>query len=439
MLQSLKVLLRGVKLFEEVFLSIGDIPSYAYIRGGPQFQTPVPREWFTEPRPDTGRICCATYRLMTELQRLLLAYDRHRAAARPCALATVVEVLGSAYRRPGARMLVTADGELTGAISGGCLEGDARQRARQAICRGQPALVTYDTRDEDDPRHGLGPGCQGVVRILLEPLDFAAADNPVELLRDFAHHPEPAVLATVFETDAAGLKAAVGQRVLLSATGALRGTPLLAGPLAEAARATLAQGKSQVLDIETGAGPVRALLEVLAPPLRLVVYGAGNDAQPLVHLAAALGWHVTVLDGRPNLATSARFPEAAAVRIVPVRELEKLVPDAGAYHVLLSHNYAYDLAALQTLLPAATPYIGLLGPRAKADRLLQELELSASEAADVLQNRLHSPIGLDLGSETPEEIALAIVAEIQARRHQRNGRPLRERAGTERALSVAGL
>ena len=378
---------------------------------------------------------------MTELQRLLLAYDQHRANARPCALATVVEVLGSAYRRPGARMLVTDDGQLTGAISGGCLEGDARQRARQAIFRGQPALVTYDTRDEDDPRHGLGPGCQGVVRILLEPLDFAAPDNPMELLRIFARHPEPAVLATVFATDATGLRAAVGQRLLLSAAGAVRGTPMLAAPLAEAARHTLAQGLSQVLDVATDAGPVRALLEVLVPPLRLVVYGAGNDAQPLVHLAASLGWQISVVDGRPNLATAARFPEAAEVRIVPVRELETQVPDAGAYHVLLSHNYAYDLAALQTLLPSAAPYIGLLGPRAKAARLLEELTNSEAEAAAVLQNRLHSPIGLDLGSETPEEIALAIVAEIQAQRHARNGRPLRERAGTvhepARARSIA--
>jgi len=367
---------------------------------------------------------------MTELQRLLLAYDRHRAEARPCALATVVEVLGSAYRRPGARMLVTEDGEMTGAISGGCLEGDARQRARQAIFRGEPALVTYDTRDEDDPRHGLGPGCQGVVRILLEPLDFTAPGNPMELLRGFAQHPEPAVLATVFETDASGLRAAVGQRVLLSATGMLRGTALLAGSLVEAARATLTQGISQVLAVETGAGPVRALLEVLVPPLRLVVYGAGNDAQPLVHLAASLGWHITVVDGRPTLATAVRFPAAAEVRIVPVRELAAQVPDAGAYHVLLSHNYAYDLAALQTLLPTAAPYIGLLGPRAKATRLLDELEVSEIETSETLQNRLRSPIGLDLGSETPEEIALAIVAEIQATRNQRNGRPLRERVGT---------
>ncbi|WP_375417549.1 XdhC family protein [uncultured Hymenobacter sp.] len=377
---------------------------------------------------------------MTELQRLLLAYDQHRAAGRPCALATVVEVLGSAYRRPGARMLVAEDGQLTGAISGGCLEGDARQRARQAIFRGQPALVTYDTRDEDDPRHGLGPGCQGVVRILLEPLDFAAPDNPVELLRGFAQHPEPAVLATVFSTDEAlGLQAGVGQRLLLTAAGAASasGAPTLAAPLAEAARATLARGDlgtTQVLDLDTDAGPVRALLELLMPPLKVIIYGAGNDAQPLVRLAASLGWHLTVLDGRPNLATAARFPEAAAVRVVPVSAIGHEPPPGDAYAVLLSHNYAYDLAALVRHLPAATPYIGLLGPRAKAGRLLTELELAEEEQAELLSTRLHSPIGLDLGSETPEEIALTIVAEIQARRHRRDGRPLRERAGAVHGL-----
>ena len=367
---------------------------------------------------------------MTELQRLLLAYDHHRAEGRPCALATVVEVLGSAYRRPGARMLVTDDGQLTGAISGGCLEGDARQRARQVLFRGQPALVTYDTRDEDDPRHGLGPGCQGVVRILLEPLDYAAPDNPVELLRGFAQHPEPAVLATVFETDGHGLRAAVGQRLLLSAAGVVRGTPRLAGPLAEAARRTLELGQSEVLDVATDAGPVRVLLEVLAPPLRLRIYGAGNDAQPLVRLAASLGWHLTVLDGRPNLATPARFPEAADVRVLPLAAVSDEILDGAAYAVLLSHNYAYDLAALARHLTAGTPYIGLLGPRLKAVRLLDELELSAAEQEELLRTRLHSPIGLDLGSETPEEIALAIVAEIQATHQRRNGRPLRERART---------
>ena len=173
----------------------------------------------------------------------------------------------------------------------------------------------------------------------------------------------------------------------------------------------------------------------LAPPLRVIDYGAGNDAQPLVHLAASLGWHISEVDGRPNLATTARFPEAAEVRVVPVAAIAN--ETAGdAYAVLLSHNYAYDLAALALHITARTPYIGLLGPRLKAARLLDELQLTESEQQELLRTRLHNPIGLDLGSETPEEIALAIVAEIQATQQRRNGRPLRERAGTVHAPSI---
>jgi xanthine/CO dehydrogenase XdhC/CoxF family maturation factor len=190
------------------------------------------------------------------------------------------------------------------------------------------------------------------------------------------------------------------------------------------------------LDIETKGGPVRALLELLTPPLRVIIYGAGNDAQPLVRLAASLGWHITVLDGRPNLATPARFPEAAEVRVVPLAAIAQELP-GDAYAVLLSHNYAYDLAALALHIPSPAPYIGLLGPHAKATRLLAELDLSEQETNTLRATRLHSPIGLDLGSETPEEIALAIVAEIQAKRHQRNGRPLRERADAVHAPVLA--
>ncbi|MBO3272375.1 XdhC family protein [Hymenobacter defluvii] len=366
---------------------------------------------------------------MTELQRLLAAYDACRAAGRACALATVVEVEGSAYRRPGARMLVTDDGQLTGAISGGCLEGDARQRARQVLQRGQPALVTYDTSDEDDPRHGLGPGCQGVVHILLEPLDFQDPDNPLELLRGFARHPEPAVLATVFRRAAGQTNADPGHRLLLLPTGQVRGSALdylaLAAQLRRDADQALAQDQSLIREYAAlPDGLMRVFLEVLRPPLRLCVYGAGNDAQPLVRLAASLGWHVTVVDGRPRQAAPERFPEAASVRVVPLAEVPTL-PLSADYAVLLTHNYVYDLAVLQRLLDAPTPYIGLLGPRTKATRLLEDLRQVVPDAEARLQGRLHSPIGLNLGAETPEEIALSITAEVQAARQRRFGGMLR--------------
>ncbi|SHI89165.1 Xanthine and CO dehydrogenase maturation factor, XdhC/CoxF family [Hymenobacter daecheongensis DSM 21074] len=356
---------------------------------------------------------------MTELQRLLCAYDAHRAAGRACALASVVDVAGSAYRRPGARMLVTDDGQLTGAISGGCLEGDARRRARQTIRQSRPSLVTYDSTDpDDDLQFGAALGCQGVVQILLEPLDCSDPDNPLELLRRWTEGvAEPAVVATVFSLAGSAAPAQMGQRLLLTADGQVQGSlsassALHATILADA-RAALQAGQPATCHYAAGAGTVRVCLEILRPPVRLTVYGAGNDVQPLVRLAAGLGWRVRVQDGRPGQAQPARFPEAEAVRVVPLAQVP-YEPHDGSFTLLMTHNYYYDLAVLQHLLHAPGSYIGLLGPRKKYERLLLDLEKAIPDAARLLAGRLHSPIGLNLGAETPEEIALSIVAEIQA-------------------------
>lgn len=357
---------------------------------------------------------------MTELQRILLAYDDHRAAGRPCALATVVDLAGSAYRRPGARMLVTADGQLTGAISGGCLEGDARRRARQCIQRQQPTVVTYDSTDpDDDLQFGSALGCQGIVQILLEPLDFADQRNPLELLRNWWEGvEEPAVVATVFHLDGPSTAPArMGERLLLTAGGAVQGSltteSALYGSVLADARQALANNQPATRSYPAEAGQVRVSLELLRPPVRLTIYGAGNDVQPVVRLATSLGWRVRVVDGRPGLAQASRFPEAESVRVVPVDQVRTLPQDAS-FALLMTHNYYYDLAALLLLLEAPTPYIGLLGPRKKYLRLLEELEGTTPDAAARLRERLHSPIGLNLGAETPEEIALSIVSEIQA-------------------------
>ncbi|PJJ59622.1 XdhC family protein [Hymenobacter chitinivorans] len=356
---------------------------------------------------------------MTELQRLILAYDEHRAAGRACALASVVDVAGSAYRRPGARMLVTEEGQLTGAISGGCLEGDARRRARQTIQQGRPTVVTYDSTDpDDDLQFGAALGCQGVVQILLEPLDFANPDNPLELLRRWAQGvAAPAVVATVFSMAGTGAAAQMGERLLLTAEGSVEGSLPADSELYDAiltdARAALAAGQPATRHYPAPAGTVRVSLELLRPPVRLTVYGAGNDVQPLVRLAAGLGWRVQVVDGRPNQAQASRFPEAEAVRVLPLAQVPD-EPHDGSFALLMTHNYYYDLAVLRHLLPAPTRYIGLLGPRKKYDRLLEDLEQDVPDAAAQLRGRLYSPIGLNLGAETPEEIALSIVAEIQA-------------------------
>ncbi|WP_324671302.1 XdhC/CoxI family protein [Hymenobacter sp. GOD-10R] len=369
---------------------------------------------------------------MTELQHLLAAYDAHRAAGRACALATVVHVEGSAYRSPGARMLVTEDGQLTGAISGGCLEGDARRRAYQAIQRRRPTVVIYDTTDEDDLRHGMGQGCQGIIHILLEPLDFADAANPLELLRTCADQHQPSVLATVFSLPTTD-QAKLGARLLFTAQGdapgALPVAPELAAAIQADAQEALRTGESKTLDYQDNLGSIRVFLEVLKPALRLTIYGAGNDVQPLVRLGASLGWRVRVVDGRPAQAAAARFPEAEQVQVVPLAEVanEPTPPD---YVLLMTHNYFYDLAALRRLLPAATSYIGLLGPRKKADKLLEELRAEGFMFDDTLSGRLYSPVGLNLGAETAEEIALSIVAEIQAVQAKRPAGFLRDTSGS---------
>ena len=356
---------------------------------------------------------------MTELQRLLLAYDRYRTEGRTCALATVVDVAGSAYRRPGARMLVTADGQLAGSISGGCLEGDARRRARQCLAQGRPTLITYDSTDaDDDLSFGAALGCQGVVTVLLEPLDFAAPHNPLELLRTWAATATaPAVLATVFGLSGADEAATVGERLLLHPDGGVRGSLTRAAALypliMQDAHSALAAGQPATHGYPAGAGTVQVCFELLRPPLRLRVFGAGADVQPVVRLAAGLGWQVQVFDGRPAQAQPARFPEAELVRVLPLA-LVPTLPCDSPYVLLLTHNYHYDLAVLQHLLPAPPAYIGLLGPRKKYERLLDDLTRHTPDAAARLATSLHSPIGLNLGAETPEEIALAIVAEIQA-------------------------
>ncbi|WP_284286144.1 XdhC family protein [Alicyclobacillus fastidiosus] len=175
---------------------------------------------------------------------------------------------------------------------------------------------------------------------------------------------------------------------------------------------------------------VQLFVEVVSPRPRLVVFGAGEDARPLVHFAAAADWHVTVVDHRVEFASSTRFPEAAAIRVVRRDEYASLDLDDAAFAVVMMHNYHLDRDLLQNLLPRPLSYLGVLGPRSRFDGLLQEVRAAgvAVEAASL--TKVHSPVGLDIGAQTPEEIALSVIAEAMARRRARTGRSLRERVGT---------
>ncbi|WP_161887898.1 XdhC family protein [Pontibacter russatus] len=367
---------------------------------------------------------------MKEVQDIVAAYDEAQREGRQTALATVVHVLGSSYRRPGARMLVTDDGKLTGAISGGCLEGDALRKARLVMARQQALLATYDTTDEDDAKLGVGLGCNGIIQILIEPIDPANPLNPIQLLKTFLRHRQTAVLVTLFSL--AHRKAEQpGTCFLMEQNGYIKGHALadktLQAALEAQAKEALQTGASSFVAYDDGQ-QLTSFVEVLKPPVALVVVGAGNDAIPLVQLADVLGWEITVVDGRANYATAARFPLAKRVLVAkPELLLAHISPDNLTAFVLMTHNYNYDSAVLRQILPLQPPYIGSLGPKKKLGRMLEELEGEGVPVTEAQRQVLYGPTGLDIGSETSEEIALSIIAEIKAVFSRRSGAPLRDK------------
>jgi xanthine dehydrogenase accessory factor len=363
---------------------------------------------------------------MKEIEDIVQAFGKAQQQGKQTALATVVLVEGSSYRRAGARMLVTDDGELTGAISGGCLEGDALRKARLAMAQQQPMLVTYDTTDDDDAKLGVGLGCNGIIHILIEPIDTANPNNAINLFKKFLSRRQNAVIVTLFSL-ADRKVAQPGTCLFLNDEEQIEQCHLneLSVILMEDAKAVLESGRS-VTRTYPAANELTAFIEVLKPAVSLVVFGAGNDAIPLVQMAAVLGWHVTVIDGRTNYASAARFPLAKHVLLAkPEQALLNITVDTRTVMVLMTHNYNYDLAMLKQLLPLQLPYIGSLGPKKKLQRMLDELNEQGVAVTDEQLQSVYGPTGLDIGAETSEEIALSVLAEIQAVLKQREGKSLR--------------
>jgi len=351
---------------------------------------------------------------MKEIKDIIRAYDLALAAGKKTALATVVHVEGSSYRRPGARMLVTEDGLLTGAISGGCLEGDALRKALLAISEVKNKLVTYDTSDEDDARFGVQLGCNGIVHILFEPIHADQAHNPIQLLKQLAGQRSAAVLVSLFSMESRNLQP--GLCMLTLAGGHTSIAPDLdpdiqADLLKETTRA-FADSKSNT---KTYPGAMTAYVEFIQPALSLFICGAGNDAIPLVAAAKLIGFEVTVMDGRQTHATVQRFPDASAVWVAkPEQVLTQASIDDRTAFVLMTHNYNYDLEVLNGLLQTNCRYIGVLGPKTKLQRMYGDLQLRGVDCNEERMRKVFSPVGLDIGAETAEEIAISIIAEIKA-------------------------
>jgi len=357
---------------------------------------------------------------MNELHAILDNWRKAIDENQDAVLATVVHVTGSAYRRPGARMLMLPDGTRVGSISGGCLEGDVSQKAWWLTEDNKPALRVYDTMSEEDIVWEFGLGCNGIIQVLLERLGTGSARAAMEFLEQCRAAKTDAVVCTVIRANGAGAPE-VGDRLFVVSGqvqgGTLAGSPAEAALLSHCERTAL-ERRGRLARLEN----CEVFVEWAGQPLPLVIIGAGHDAIPLVNIAKQIGWHVTVADGRPAYAKASRFPTAdRVVHIRPDDTLESLEIGPRTAVVLMTHNYPQDGKLLKRILPKSPRYLGLLGPKARTTRLFKELDLAIDEGA------LNAPVGLDIGADTPETIALSIAAEIQTVISAREGGMLKLR------------
>ncbi|MDN4543821.1 XdhC family protein [Pseudomonas sp. C32] len=358
---------------------------------------------------------------MSGLNDLLQAIDSAAQAGEETILATVVKVEGSAYRRPGARMLIPLHGRTVGTVSGGCLEQDLAKKAWWLTDSGEPVVRRYSTgATEDDEQSALtfGLGCNGTVFVLLERLRAKNPSPAIDLLRRVREHQQPAAMATVIATSR-NASARVGDRLRSDTDETLRNAQL-SSAIRNDLHKTLLQKKSSLRLYTDARGEVEVFFEYVAPPARLVIFGAGHDAQPLVRMAKLLNWHVSVIDSRSHFARPERFPQADAVIFANLDNPFELNPVIdGAAVAVMTHSYRQDRHWLGQLLQAAPAYLGQLGPKERTERLLSDIGRSSSA--------LHYPMGLDLGGDAPESVALSILAEMTAVLNQRQGGMLRHR------------
>ncbi|MDZ8258196.1 XdhC family protein [Nostoc sp. ChiQUE01b] len=367
---------------------------------------------------------------MNELQAILEGFESSQKSGEITFLATVVKTQGSTYRRSGAKMLITNTGQTIGTISAGCLENDVFEHTQQRMSDGEPIVVTYDSTASEDILWGFGLGCNGTVQVLIERLERESTPNAIAFIQECFHQKHLGIIATVFGFEGA-VKVKLGSRLLLYPNGKIITDikePNLIQSLLADSQAAFANQKSRVNNYQLPLGSAEVFIEVIQPPTALIIFGAGYDAVPVAQFAQALGWDVTIVDCRANEATRARFPILCDV-ILSRREIvhKQVFINAHTVAVVMTHNYLDDREILQMLLPSPTPYIGVLGPKLRTERLLEDLHLQGIDYTTEQLKRLHGPIGIDIGADTPEEIAIAIIAEIQAVLTNRNGNFLRNR------------
>lgn len=358
---------------------------------------------------------------MKDFVVIVSAFSKIAPAQRKAAIATVVRVRGSSYRSPGARMLITDDGHWVGSISGGCLEGDALRKARQVMNEKKPLTVTYDTREENNQNLGIGLGCNGIIDVLIEPIDSNDKSNSIFLFETFVNTKQPLALATIFSS-----AIFTGEKLLLTSSGEKKNHSFSNHQLNEMVEKDLLKifesKRCEAKSYSVGHDTVEIFLELIQPAISLIIFGGGFDARPVSQLAKSLGWNVMVTDECVAHIAPVFFPTADKLSLCQREFIDRhfeITPYTAC--VLMSHNYEYDRDVLKQLLPSGSPYIGILGPRKRFDKMLEEFSRQGIVVTSDDLHRIHSPVGLDIGSETPDEIAISIVSEIQGKFSNRSG------------------
>lgn len=359
-----------------------------------------------------------------ELQEIIKHFERLESSASKTVLATVVDVKGSSYRLPGARMLIGENGEIIGTVSGGCLEADVLERARRVLQTGVSEVFTYDTTARESSVFSLNMGCRGVIRILLE----RPNNDLIDFFRTIYTSGESGLAATLIEANRKN-ETAPGRRLLLNA-----GKPFtsdfpphqIENILPECV-SVLSEKHSKHLATDYG----EFFLEYIAPPVSMIIFGAGFDALPLAELSKNLGWRLTLVDHRPAFADEKRFPQADKIIVSrPENAREYLTIDENTVAVVMTHNYEHDKKILGFLLNSKARYVGALGPKRRTENILRELQDAGENVSIEQLKNLYAPIGLDIGADTPESIALSIAAEIKSVLANRAGGFLRRREGS---------
>ncbi len=370
---------------------------------------------------------------MREREQILDLWQQLKSSDEQAVLCTVVKTLGSSYRRPGARLLLLANGRRAGSVSGGCLEDDLIKKAFW-LTEKHPAIRRYDTTPDGDIQDGPGPstasgfgmGCNGIVHVYLERVS-AEFPGTLHLLEQARQTRRPAAVAHLLQP-----LDAIGQRLLVDCHGLVTHNlldPALARHLLEQQ-----SGLPEINRVERLSSGHEVFFETLAPPIRLLIFGAGDDAIPLTELARQLGWHISVFDGRAHYARHEKFPAANDVTLRSSGDsVASLSIDPWTVAVTMTHSYSQDLNNLRSLCAQPLAYLGILGPR---NRTLEMMSAAGLEPSSL--EHVHSPMGLDIGADGPEQVALSVLAEIQATLNHRAGGSLRARAGSIHSRSLDG-